>query len=271
MVDGKAIAAAIIADTRARVGVLRAFGVPTLAIITCAPDFATRKYLDLKQRKAAAAGVAVVVEELPETATTAEVVAAIAAAALTCPGVVVQLPLPRHVDREAVLAAVPVTHDPDGFWYGRNPEALPSPVVVAVAEIATQHGLVFKGKKVVVLGNGRLVGQPITSFLRAEGAEVVVVTAESAGGPEALAAADIIVSGVGKPHLITADMVQEGVVVFDAGTSEDGGVLAGDMHPLVASKAALFTPVPGGIGPVTVAALLANTVTLAERQWQSRG
>lgn len=266
VIDGKAIAAELLADAAQKAAELPTR--PVLAIVTCAPNFATRSYLALKQRKATEAGVLVTVHELPETVTTEEVVRVVAEQVSGAHGVVVQLPLPVHIDRESVLAAIPVTHDPDGFWYGKNEASCLSPVVVAIKTIGEKAGVVWGGRRAVVVGSGRLVGAPAAHFLAQSGAVVEVVTADTVGAHELIAQADILVTGVGKPGLVTASMVKNGVVVFDAGTSEEGGVLRGDVDPAVAEKASVFTPVPGGIGPITVAALLANTVTLAKRQWQ---
>lgn len=268
VVDGKAIAAQLIAQTHLQATSLATFGVPTLAIITCDPTFETKKYLALKERKAVAAGVRVVVEELPADATTDAVVAAVAAACVSAPAVVVQLPLPAHIDREKVLSAVPATHDPDGFHYGAEEGACQSPVVVAIDEIARVYGVSFTDKAVVVVGAGRLVGKPAAHYAKTMGGKVTVVTKETSDLAAVLTTADIIITGAGQPGLVTPAMVKEGVVVFDAGTSEDGGVLRGDVAAAVANKASVFTPVPGGIGPVTVAALLRNTVALAARAWQ---
>ncbi len=268
VVDGKAIAARLLDETRSQAAALADFGVPTLAIITCDPTFETKKYLALKERKAAAAGVRVVVEELPVDATTEAVVGAVVAACASAPAVVVQLPLPAHIDREAVLAAIPSTHDPDGFRYGAADGACQSPVVVAIDEIARTYGVTFADKVVVVVGAGRLVGKPAAHYAEAMGGQVTVVTKETLDLSSVLSSADIVITGAGQPGLITPAMVKAGVVIFDAGTSEDGGVLRGDVAVEVADTASVFTPVPGGIGPVTVAALLQNTVTLAARAWQ---
>lgn len=266
VVDGKAIAAEIIAKTALEVATMPK--VPVLSIITCAPNFATRSYLALKRRKAAEAGLRVIVHELPDTATTAGLIETVKDAVREADGVVVQLPLPAQINREEVLASIPPSHDPDGFWYGKDERACLSPVVVAIQTIGEKTGVVWSRQRAVVIGNGRLVGAPAAHFLRQTGSEVAVVTAETAGARELIVQADVVVTGVGKPGLVTSDMVKDGVIIFDAGTSEDGGVLRGDVDRAVAKKASVFTPVPGGIGPITVAALLANTVTLAKRQWQ---
>lgn len=243
---------------------------PQLAIITCAPNFETKKYLHLKQKRAAAAGITLIVTELAHDATTEGVVEAVVAAALSAEAVVVQLPLPAHIDREVVLAAVPITHDPDGFRYSSDPSACLPPVVAAVVAIATEYNITFTtGLRIVVMGQGRLVGAPMVTYLQRQGVTPTVVTETSSDTAAVLAQADIVITGVGKPGLVTADMVKPGVIIFDAGTSEDGGMLVGDVQSEVSARTELFTPVPGGIGPITVAALLTNVMNLAEQQWQA--
>ena len=260
IVDGKKIAASIYESVASEVEKMDIK--PVLAAITCAPNFETKRYLELKKRKAAEVGITLRVVELPETATTEEVVACVRVVAGEVDGVVVQLPFPLHIDREKVLAAVPVDKDPDGFAYAENPNACLPPVVGAIKEIAEHYDFTFKGKQVVVLGQGRLVGSPAVRFLHSVGASVSVSTEHDSTQAEQLRSADVIISGIGEPHFITADKIKPGVVVFDAGTSEDGGLMVGDVHPDVAEGASLVTPVPGGIGPITVALLLRNLVSL---------
>jgi methylenetetrahydrofolate dehydrogenase (NADP+)/methenyltetrahydrofolate cyclohydrolase len=261
IVDGRAIAEKILSSVATQTA--DATYVPKLGIITCAPNAETKQYLDLKQRKAKAVGIELVVLELPLEATTADCVAATKRLAQTSHGVVVQLPLPEHIDRETVLAAVPVEQDPDGFAYGRDEHAVLPPVAGAIDYIVKEAGLSLVGKRVVVLGEGRLVGQPCAKYATAAGARVTILTEHSADYASQLLNAEVLITGIGKPHFITADMVKAGVVVFDAGASEDSGEIVGDVDPNVAEKASLFTPVPGGIGPITVAVLLQNVVGLA--------
>ena len=234
-----------------------------LSAVTCAPNFETQKYLQMKKRRAALAGITLNVVELPEEATTEQAIACVEAVAKDSEGVVVQLPLPAQIDREAVLAAVPVKKDPDGFQYGKVDGACLPPVVGAIDEMSRKYNIQWEGKCVVVLGDGRLVGKPALVYALGRCADAPIVTRENSA--ELLPDADILISGIGQPHYITPDMLKEGVVVFDAGTSEEGGELVGDVHPDVADKAALFTPVPGGIGPMTIACLLRNVVILARQ------
>lgn len=263
LVDGKALAQEIYKDVaRTVAGLERA---PIMAAITCAPNFETQKYLELKRRKAAEVGITLRVVELPETVTTEEAVACVKAVLPDVDGLVVQLPFPAHVDREILLAAVPVEKDPDGFSYEQNQTGCLPPVAGAIKAIAEKYQTDFAGKTVVVLGQGRLVGAPVAHFLRAAGAQVTTLTEINKDPFEHIKSADIVVAGIGKPHFIKPEHVKDGVIIFDAGTSEDGGLMVGDVHPDVSRHAALFTPVPGGIGPITVALLLSNLVSLVRQ------
>lgn len=262
LVDGKAIAADILAVVQKEVEALGRS--PRLSAITCAPNFETRKYLQMKKAKAAAVGITLNVVELPAEVSTEAAVACIKQVAERSDGMVVQLPFPKQVDRSALIKAVPVTKDPDGFRYGEEVGACFSPVVGAIDEISERYGVTWEGKRVVVLGEGLLVGRPAAAYARERGAEVMVLTKDNYDAAK-LQPADIIISGIGQPHFIKSDMVKDGVILFDAGTSEDGGVLVGDVDSEVGSKASLLTPVPGGIGPITIAYLLRNLVDLTRQ------
>ncbi len=236
-----------------------------LAVITCDPNFETKKYLTLKQKQAHNLGIVLEVVELPGTATTENVLEVIQSVTHAYAGIIIQLPLPKSIDTAKVISAIPATHDVDAFSYETGGVDVLPPVVGAIAEIAKRYKIDWQDKQVVIFGSGRLVGSPATYFAKQQGAIVTVVT-ETTPNTSAVAQADIIILGVGKPNLLKPDAVKEGVVVFDAGASEDGGVLAGDADPEVALKASLFTPVPGGIGPITVALLFRNLLELHSRQ-----
>jgi len=262
LVEGKAIAADILDKVQTDV---EALGRPvTMTAVTCAPNFETKKYLEMKEKRAAAVGVTLSVVELPEGTTTEEMASAVYKHAQESDGVVVQLPLPEHIDKEVVLRAVPIDKDPDAFSYGEKRDRMLPPVVGAIDEISTRHEIEWKNKKVVVLGQGTLVGKPAARYARKRGARVRVYE-DGTLDQSSLKTADIIISGIGQAHFITADMIQAGVILFDAGTSEDGGVLVGDVHPDAEKVAKLLTPVPGGIGPITIAYLLKNLVTLVRQ------
>ena len=260
IVDGQKIAAIRYAELKNEVSHLRVK--PHLTIFTCAPNFETQRYLALKKRRATEVGVATNIIELPSTLTTDEVVQSIQHALMQTDGVVVQLPLPAHLDAEQIVAAIPPTYDVDGMHYDGTANTMVSPVAAAIAAIAAHYDVLLAGQRVVVVGHGKLVGAPAAGFATNQGARVQVVTADTPIEERTalLQAADILILGAGQPHMITPDLIKEGVIIFDAGTSESHGELQGDADPACADKAALFTPVPGGIGPVTIAMLLSNLV-----------
>lgn len=197
-------------------------------------------------------------------------------------GVIIQLPLPEHINTRYILNSVPPEKDVDvlsaralgNFFVGKPPhqsvgrgsksEVLP-PVVGAIKALFDEYGITLKGKYVVVVGAGDLVGKPAAAWLLNEGVTFSVVRSSTADISEFTKKADIIITGVGKPGLITSDMVKEGAVVVDAGTSESAGKLSGDADfESVSAKAAYITPIPGGVGPLTVAMIYKNLLTLAD-------
>ena len=265
IVEGKQLAADIRAEIQesvARLGVS-----PRLTIFSCDPNFETRKYLGLKERIAKEVGITTDVQVLPKETTTEELRARIKD--IDAEGIIVQLPLPSHIDTEEILSHIPATHDVDAL--NERTTAVRPPVAEAAREILMRHNVSVEGTNAVVVGEGRLVGKPAAALLREMGAVVTVLTHESTNREAVLRRADIIVSGAGDPGYITPNMIKEGVVLIDAGTSEDGGILVGDADPACAEKASLFTPVPGGIGPITVAVLLRNLVILMEECTGKRG
>lgn len=261
MVEGKVITA------------IQAWGkAPRLQIFACWPTFAAERFLALKKAQAEKLGITLEVEEYPSGSTTDEIVAGIRTTITEMDGIIVQLPFPPHIDIEAVLNVIPASHDVDGIGAEARqlfaegvPLVLP-PVVGAIAEIIKRHDVEIAGKNVVVVGEGRLVGAPSAIWFRQQGAHVRTLNRKTEGLARFAREADILVLGAGVPCLITPDMVLGGVVIFDAGSSEDTGKLVGDADPACAEKAALFTPVPGGIGPITVALIFQNLLTLIEYQ-----
>lgn len=242
----------------------------SLAVFVLTNDLATRKFIAIKQQVAKEIGVHMEVLALAPTLTTEDVVLRIKEVARRHNGIIVQFPLPPQIDRDAVRNAIPLSHDVDAISDGavaaflHAGEVLP-PVVGALKVILDEHNVSLGGQKVVVVGEGALVGKPAALFAKREGAEVCVLNVKSKDIKERVREADILILGAGVPNLITPDMVREGVVILDAGTSEDGGKLKGDADPACAKKAALFTPVPGGIGPITVACIFKNLYLLARK------
>ncbi|HQT82869.1 MAG TPA: bifunctional 5,10-methylenetetrahydrofolate dehydrogenase/5,10-methenyltetrahydrofolate cyclohydrolase [Candidatus Paceibacterota bacterium] len=268
IIDGRKLAEAVLARAKARAA--RLPHPPRMLVISANDTPATRSYLAIKKKRAADAGC--ILHELrfdARTATTEELRTAVLAA--DADAVVVQLPLSDRADARIVCDAIPAGKDADVLSAAARMkcdadeyDALVPPVAGAVAEILAQNGIDPAGKKAVVIGSGWLVGKPCATWLSHKGAEVAHVSFRS-GDFSALKDADIVVSGAGSPHFITPEMLKEGAVLVDAGTSESGGVLAGDADPACADVCALFTPVPGGVGPIAVAKLFENAVTLAEK------
>lgn len=231
----------------------------TLGIVCCEPDVVIESFVRIKARAAEKLGVRMVRRDVPASLGTDGMIEAIAALAPMAQGVIVQLPLPAHIDTERVLAAIPLEKDVDGL--APHSPVMP-PVARAVREILRGNNVEMRDADAVVLGSGRLVGAPCARMLREEGARVTVVTKET-GSLACLAEATIVVSGVGEPGLITPEMIRNGVVLIDAGTSEQGGKVCGDVDPRCAEKSRIFTPVPGGVGPIAVAMIFENLFTLA--------
>lgn len=217
-------------------------------------------FVKIKEKAAQRLGVDLLREELPPGANTDEAVAAVLALASKADGLIVQLPLPQQIDVDRVLSAIPGEKDVDGI--SLSPRVRP-PVAEAIKEIFEREGVDVKGKHAIVVGSGRLVGKPSAELLRELGA---IVTVLSRGDSlDALKGADIVVLGAGEPGLVQPEHLKEGVVLIDAGTSETGGKVKGDADPACAEVASVFTPVPGGVGPIAVAMIFKNLVTLAKK------
>jgi methylenetetrahydrofolate dehydrogenase (NADP+) / methenyltetrahydrofolate cyclohydrolase len=264
IIDGKTVA-------HERVAAMRSFlasqeRAPLLVAIAVAPDAPTRQFLKIKERVAGEIGVHMETVMLDDGAPREAIEEAFVRALARADGIVLQLPLPEGAPLKELLAALPSDLDPDclGVAAGellRNDEhiILP-PVIAAIAGLVRTHRIELREKRAVVVGQGKLVGAPASLWLERQGAEVTRLT--RADSLAAVGEADILILGAGAPGLITPDMLKEGVVIFDAGTSEEGGKVVGDADPRCAERASLFTPVPGGIGPIAVAELFGNLLTL---------
>jgi methylenetetrahydrofolate dehydrogenase (NADP+)/methenyltetrahydrofolate cyclohydrolase len=257
IINGKHIAQEILSALEKERG---AFGDLRLGVVMSAGDAATESFVKIKSRAAARLRVELSRIELGADANTAEAVYALQELARNTQGIIVQLPLPGSVDVAAVLAALPESHDVDAL---KSSRLVRPPVAGAIAEVFTHAQVAAADKRAVVVGAGVLVGKPAQELLEDLGAAVEVVT-KNDGSLAALRQADIVVLGAGEPGLVKPDMLKPGVVLIDAGTSEAGGRLAGDADPACAEVAGVFTPVPGGIGPIAVAMIFKNLFTLAK-------
>lgn len=264
LVDGKQVAEVRLRAVEKRLRQLPTL--PHLTIFTCEPTAETKTFLKRKQAVAERLGIEVNVVEFGSEVSLPEMLHTIALSVPTTNGIVVQLPFPSRINITELLMAVPPSHDVDALLYDGADDTVLPPVVGAIKAIAEYHQITWQDKQVVVVGQGRLVGAPAALWVKAQGAIVDVIAAPTNELKSHLQCADILILGTGVPGLVTRDMIKPGAVIFDAGTSEVAGVLKGDAHSGVIETAGLVTPVPGGIGPVTIAVLFGNLVALAGRQ-----
>lgn len=275
IIDGKALAQSVCAGIGARAQALRARGVvPKLAVILIGDDPASQVYVNLKGKRAAELGIAVDRFAFGANMPEAELVALIETLNQNSDvhGILVQLPLPPHIDAARVLAKVSPAKDVDGF-HSQNAGALltgregflactPKGIVALVKSTGTA----IEGKRCVVVGRSNIVGKPAAVLMLRENATVTICHSKTQNLGEITRQADILICAVGHAGLITADMVKPGAVVIDVGQSRVEGKWHGDVDfAPVLQKAAFITPVPGGVGPMTIAMLMENTVEAAER------
>ena len=288
LIDGRAIAADIHQETLVRVSALKHRGVqPGLAFIRVGEDPASQVYVGMKEKKALELGILSHTTVLPEKTTQAELLALIARlnADPLCHGILVQAPLPRHMDSAVIYSAVLPGKDVDGFhpvnvgrlMLGDAGGFLPC-TPAGVHELLVRSRVPLQGAEVVVLGRGNIVGKPMASILiqKSPRANCTVTLCHSATRDIAVHCqrADILIAAMGMPEFLRADMVRDGAVVIDVGVNRisdssrpTGTRLVGDVaFAEVQPKCLWITPNPGGVGPMTIAMLLANTVTAAERQ-----
>lgn len=275
ILDGKATAARIKSELAERVSLLNARGVRVgLGTVLVGSDPASASYVGGKHRDCAEVGIESLRVDLPDSASPAEVLDSIDRlnADPVCAGFIVQLPLPKGHDTNAVLERVLPHKDADGLHpvnLGRLVLGTDAPLPctpVGIVELLRTFGVRIDGAEVVVVGRGTTVGRPLGLLLtrRSENATVTLCHTGTRDVAEHTRRADIIVSATGQPHSITADMVKPGAAVVDVGITRTERGLTGDVHPAVADVAGWLAPVPGGVGPMTRAMLLANVVAAAE-------
>ncbi|MFT4157257.1 MAG: bifunctional methylenetetrahydrofolate dehydrogenase/methenyltetrahydrofolate cyclohydrolase [Microbacterium sp.] len=286
ILDGKAAAASIKAELAERVAALREKGItPGIATVLVGADPASQLYVGMKHRQSEAIGMNSIQRELPADATQQDVEALIDElnADPDCHGYIVQLPLPKHLDTDAILERIDPAKDADGLHptnLGRlvlsvnNPIHTPLPCTPrGVIELLLRNDYDLTGKHVVVVGRGVTIGRPIGLLLTRRDINATVTQVHT-GTPDMsphLRQADVIVAGAGVKHLIRAEDVKPGAAVLDVGVTRETdaatgkSLVFGDVHPDVAEVAGFVSPNPGGVGPMTVALLLTNVVEAAER------
>jgi methylenetetrahydrofolate dehydrogenase (NADP+)/methenyltetrahydrofolate cyclohydrolase len=298
--DGRATAATIRSEAAAAAaGINQRFGrQPGLAVVLVGDDPASRVYVGSKTRACAEAGLASFSHTLPATATAEELFALIDElnADIRVDGILVQLPLPKHLPTRALLERIDPSKDVDGFhpvnvgrlWIG-EPGFVPC-TPAGILDLLRRYEIPLLGRNAVIVGRSTIVGKPMAGLLVRESCTVTVAHSKTRDLPGVCRGADLLVAAVGRPGLIDADYVREGAVVVDVGMNRvddrdlaerlvggdakrmeafgrNGSVLVGDVDfPAVAPRAAAITPVPGGVGPLTVATLIVNTVEAARRR-----
>jgi methylenetetrahydrofolate dehydrogenase (NADP+)/methenyltetrahydrofolate cyclohydrolase len=276
ILDGKATAAAIKADLAVRVAKLREQGItPGLATVLVGDDPGSRAYVAGKHRDCAEVGIASIRRDLPADATQADVEAAVRDlnADPSCTGYIVQLPLPKGLDANAVLELMDPAKDADGLHpmnLGRLVLGRKAPLPCTprgIVELLTRHGVTLAGAEVTVIGRGVTVGRPLGLLLTRRSENATVTLCHT--GTKDLAAhtrnADVIVAAAGVPGIVTDDMLKPGAAVLDVGITRTEAGLVGDVDPSVHEVAAWVAPMPGGVGPMTRAMLLTNVVEAAEK------
>lgn len=275
ILDGKAISAELRGTIAQRVARLREKGVtPGLAVILVGADPASQIYVRNKSVGCDQVGIHSVTINLPETTTQDELEKLIARlnADDTIHGILVQLPLPKHLDEAAALAVIAPEKDVDGFHLlnaGRMMNGQPGVVACTpkgAMEMIRRTGIDLGGKEAVVVGRSNIVGKPMAMLLLQANCTVTICHSHTVNLAQHTRNADILVAAVGKPGFITKSMVKPGAVVIDVGINRVNGKVVGDVMPDVADVAGYITPVPGGVGKMTIVELLENTVEAAEKQ-----
>jgi len=271
ILDGKALAERIKGEITNRV--LKMDKKPALGTILVGSDPGSIAYVDGKHRDCAQVGIKSIKVNLPESATTEEVIKAVKELNKNpeCTGFIVQLPLPKMVNTEEVLLAIDPNKDADGlnpinlgkFVLGKNTIIPCTPK--AILALLTEYKIKLSGTKVLIIGRGTTVGRPLSILLSQKPNNATVTLAHSATSnlPELMKQADIVVAAIGSAHFIKSGMIKDGATVIDVGITRTDQGLVGDVDPAVAQSASAFAPMPGGVGPMTRAMLLNNIIELA--------
>ena len=275
ILDGKAVSLKVKESVKVRAEELKKFGIePTLAVILVGEDKASQTYVRAKEKACNEYSIKSVAHRLSENTTQAELLALINVLNLddSIHGILVQLPLPKHIDTNTVLATIDPAKDVDGFHavnVGKLVSGLDGFVPctpLGVMEILKEYGIDVAGLNAVVIGRSNIVGKPMANLLLNASATVTVTHSKTKNLKEICKNADLIVAAIGKPFFLKADMVKDGAVVVDVGINRlDDGRLVGDVDfDEVAPECSYITPVPGGVGPMTIAMLLNNTILAAQ-------
>ena len=275
--DGRAVSKKILADLKQTIAELAQQDVtPTLAVVLVGSNPASEVYVRNKQRRAEDIGVRSLMFRMPEATTQADLLARVAELNHDpdIDAILVQLPLPAGLDEQAVIDAIDPDKDVDGFSpvsVGRlwaNEPTVVASTPYGIMALLDAYDIDVAGKRVVIIGRSNIVGRPLAGLMVNHDATVTIAHSKTRDLKQLAKEADILVVAVGVPHFIGADAVKPGAVVIDVGISRGAdGKLLGDVdEAAVAPIASAITPVPGGVGPMTIASLMAQTVTLAKRR-----
>jgi methylenetetrahydrofolate dehydrogenase (NADP+)/methenyltetrahydrofolate cyclohydrolase len=276
ILDGKALAAQVKQEVAARVAAVKTRGVsPGLAVVLVGDDPASAVYVRSKTKDARECGIEAFDHKLPADVSQATLLALVAKLGVdpAVHGILVQLPLPRHLDSDEVIAAIPPHKDVDGLHpenLGRVAQGRPRYVACTpqgCMRLLETAGARLEGANAVVLGRSVLVGKPVAYLLSNANATVTLCHSKTRDLPAVVAAADIVIAAIGRPEFVRGEWIKPGAVVIDVGINRlPDGKLIGDVeYAAAAERASAITPVPGGVGPMTRACLLANTVLSAEK------
>lgn len=276
IIDGKVISASVKERVKAEVEALKAEGITTgLAVIIVGEDPASKVYVANKKKACEALGIISEEYALPETTTQEELLSLIDTLnnKKSINGILCQLPLPKHLDEQAVINAILPEKDVDAFHPANVGKIMLGdydfvPCTPAgIMEMLKYENIDIEGKTCVVIGRSNIVGKPMGMLLLHKNGTVTICHSRTKDLAEVCKKADILVAAVGRPNFVTADMVKDGAVVIDVGINRVDGKLVGDVDfAAVKDKCAAITPVPGGVGPMTIAMLMQNTLTAAKKQ-----
>jgi len=238
---------------------------PTLAVVWIGDDPVSEKYIRIKEKIARDLGVNFQLIKLPRLTKYSDILQNVRVFGKSeVDGVMIQMPLPEWinaVERKKIIREIPAKKDIDGLRFCAGlPSNFQPPVVLAILEAIKKSKVDLKKSRVAIIGQGFLVGAPLGKILKNQVKELLLANIHTADISEITRRADVVISAAGKPGLITSKIIKSGAVLIDAGTTEVGGKIAGDIDPRAFEKASFYTPVPGGIGPVTVAMLFQNLI-----------
>lgn len=244
-------------------------------IVYVGSDPVIDNFIRYKQEFGQTLGVKVQIHNFPGDIGESQLIDAIETLNIQSDAIIIQLPLPQHLDTETIVTTVAPEKDVDVLGLDavnafKNQEGIFFPPVTgSIVEVFNYHEVSLVDTNIVVIGNGSLVGYPMTLWLDNQNLKYNLLVKETPRTlrDQLLKRADIIISGAGSPGLVSPDMIQDGVVLIDAGTSEAGRKIVGDIHPHCKTKARLMTPVPGGIGPITIAVLYRNIIKAHQKKY----